>query len=150
MIRRLTAVMALFSFCTVHAAQLDAKPGLWKMTQDGEEEDFECISAKDLADSSEWIRKAREDMGADCTMSDVKQSSRQVSFSTSCSSATSKGSGSVQIVFESPTKSEFRYSFKGSTAAGGQTIPVVLDIHQHGQWISPDCGEHAEDESDDE
>lgn len=150
MIRRLIAMMLLLPFFAVHAAKLDAKPGLWKMTQDDEDEDFECITAKELADSSNWVQKARKDLSAGCTMSNLKESSRQISFSTSCSSPTNKGSGSMQIAFESPTKSEFRYSFKGSTVAGTQTIPVVLDIVQRGEWVSADCGEHAGDEAESE
>ena len=88
-----------------------------------------------MGDSTNWIQKARNDLGVGCTMSNVKESSRQISFSTSCNSPTNKGSGTVQIAFERPTKSELRYRFKGSTVAGGKTIPVVLDIHQRGQWI---------------
>ncbi len=144
----LTALLSATS--ATQAVGIDARPGLWELvdtTGASKQPDMECITADELGDSAQLIAKARKSHGTGCTLSNVKETSRLVSYEVACDSSAGKGKGQYKAQFESATAMQMSMKYDGSmTLAGGKTMPMQLDIQRRGRWLSADCGEHADED----
>lgn len=124
------------------AAVTWGKPGLWEETEtfNGKkgETKFECYTLAEvtIGDMGKEEADFKRQLSPGCKLKTFKMDSAAGLVEITCP----EGSSSIKTRFESPTSRRTLISATGK--------PIAFTQETVGRWVSTDCGDYAEEESD--